>query len=112
MRGMPMLDALRDAGWSVWPFDAPSTHTLVEIYPRLFTGPVVKRDAASRAALLREHDVPVDTAFRNAMVSSEDAFDAGLSALEMSRRVVASPLVHIIDPIARIEGRIWVPGVE
>ncbi len=112
VRGMPMLYALSDAGWSVWPFDAPSTHTLVEIYPRLFTGPVVKRDVTSREAFLTEHDLPVDTAFRNAMCASEDAFDAGISALEMSRRIAVSPLAHIIDPIARIEGRIWVPGAE
>jgi hypothetical protein len=42
LRGIPMLPRLRQAGWSIWPFDPPSLPLLVEIYPRLLTGPVVK----------------------------------------------------------------------
>lgn len=48
IRGMPMLLSLRQAGWAVWPFDARGDHTLVEIYPRLFTGRVIKRSAEAR----------------------------------------------------------------
>ena len=107
---MPMLLALRATGWAVWPFDAPASHTLVEIYPRLFTGPVVKRSAASRDALLVASGIAVDNAFMRMMVDSEDAFDAGLSAIAMSRLIVAAPLAAVTDAVSRIEGRIWVPG--
>ena len=109
VRGMPMLLALRAGGWSVWPFDAPSSHTVVEIYPRIFTGPVVKRSALARESYLAERlhqsSVHVET-----MIASEDAFDAGLSAIAMSTAIVVSPLPIVVDPIARIEGAIWVPG--
>ena len=40
LRGMPVLERLRDAGFSVWPFDAPRWPCVIEIYPRLLTGPV------------------------------------------------------------------------
>ncbi|MBC7843907.1 MAG: hypothetical protein H7099_16415 [Gemmatimonadaceae bacterium] len=111
VRGMPMLLALSDARWAIWPFDAPSSHTIVEIYPRLFTGPVVKREGASRAAFLRANHVHVASAFRHAMQVSEDAFDAGISALVMSQCVPASLPLDVSDPIARMEGRIWAPDV-
>lgn len=111
IRGMPMLLALRDAGWAVWPFDAPSTHTLVEIYPRLFTGPVVKRDATARAAFLIRNYVTDAREFAAAMIESEDAFDAGVSAVRMSEVIHTAPLPTVSDPVSRIEGRIFVPDV-
>jgi hypothetical protein len=80
VRGMPMLIALHEAGWSVWPFHPPSSHTLVEIYPRLFTGPVVKSSPMARSAWLERHGGAVPQAFRAVMERSEDAFDAGISA--------------------------------
>ena len=106
---MPMLLALREAGWAVWPFDAPSSHTLVEIYPRIFTGPVVKSSAGARAEHLARIDRHIAAEFIDAMVRSEDAFDAGLSALAMSAALACEPLPTVADPIARIEGMIWVP---
>jgi hypothetical protein len=105
IRGMPMLLALQQAGWSIWPFDAPSTHTLLEIYPRLFTGPVVKRDPASRSAYLTTQHVTRRKAFINAMAASEDAFDAGVSAVAMSRAATVAPLADVSDAVAQIEGR-------
>ena len=110
IRGMPMLLTLRDAGWAVWPFDPPSTHTLIEIYPRLFTGPVVKRNEAARAAYFAALRNAAHKKFVGEMIASEDAFDAGVSAIEMSRVVTKSPLPHLDDPLTQIEGRIWVPG--
>jgi hypothetical protein len=50
LRGMPLLLQLRRAGFSIWPFDPPRLPMVVEIYPRLLTGPVVK---SSREARLR-----------------------------------------------------------
>jgi hypothetical protein len=110
VRGMPMLLALRARGWSVWPFDAPSSHTVVEIYPRIFTGPVVKRSARARESYLAAEAVRQSSAAVEAMIASEDAFDAGLSAIAMSTAIVMSPLPIMADPISRIEGTIWVPG--
>lgn len=49
LRGMPILKRLRDAGFAVWPFDAPRWPCVVEIYPRLLTGAVNKGSAGARA---------------------------------------------------------------
>jgi hypothetical protein len=93
----------------VWPFDPLSSHTLVEIYPRLFTGPVVKRSREARAGFLAESFPPVSNPLRLAMTESEDAFDAGVSAQRMS---VAFPRAHwpaITNADMQIEGAIWDP---
>lgn len=110
IRGMPMLLELRNAGWAVWPFDARSTHTLVEIYPRLFTGPLVKSRAAARAAALSAYAEAIPARLRTKMRQSEDAFDAGVSALRMSRAIDAHVSWPDITPESRIEGEIWQPG--
>jgi hypothetical protein len=109
IRGMPMLLRLQDAGWAVWPFEAPAAHTLVEIWPRHFTGPVVKRDARRRAELIDREHPGLRADWRRTMTASEDAFDAGLSALGMSRLPIASMLELPVDPRSRIEGRIFEP---
>ncbi|MGA0122870.1 MAG: hypothetical protein ACO3KD_07690, partial [Gaiellales bacterium] len=82
VRGIPHLPVLRDAGWAVWPFDAPGRHTVCEIWPRLFTGPLPKSDPARRAAWLRGHGLSGRLLERSA--ASEDAFDAAASALALS----------------------------
>jgi hypothetical protein len=109
IRGMPMLLTLREAGWAVWPFDAQTSHTLVEIYPRLFTGPVVKRDETARATYIDAHQITAQKKFIRAMIASEDAFDAGVSAIEMSRTVTTAPWPRPDDLHTQLEGRIWVP---
>ena len=81
IRGMPMLLTLRDAGWAVWPFDKPSSHTLVEIWPRHFTGPVIKSSAVHRAHWLQTSIVALRPDWLDLMHRSEDAFDAGVSAI-------------------------------
>ena len=106
IRGMPMLLELQAAGWAVWPFDAAATHTIVEIYPRLFTGAVVKRSADARAGWLEQHLPALATEFRSTMCASEDAFDAGVSALRMTRLDVATALPTTSDPVTRLEGAI------
>jgi hypothetical protein len=52
LRGMRLLHRLRAAGFSIWPFDPPGWPRVVEIYPRLLTGPVNKSSADARAAHL------------------------------------------------------------
>jgi len=110
IRGMPMLLELRAAGWAVWPFDAAATHTIVEIYPRLFTGAVVKSSAQAREAWLEQHLPTLATEFRRLMCASEDAFDAGVSALRMTRLDLATALRTTSDPVTRLEGAICGPG--
>src|SRR5579864_736739 len=47
IRGMPLLHALYSSGASIWPFSdaTASGPTVLEIYPRLMTGPVHKSNA-------------------------------------------------------------------
>ena len=103
IRGMPYLLRLAEAGWSVWPFDEPGRPLAVEIYPRLLTGPVVKRRRAERERAAR--DLPVWA--RERATESEDALDAALSALAMSRATWGLPPAR--DEQERLEGAIWRP---
>ena len=53
IRGFPVLARLRAAGFRIWPFhDVPMLPVAVEIYPRVFTGPVVKSHADARRAFV------------------------------------------------------------
>jgi len=76
----------RTPGFAIWPFDAPARPPVaIEIWPRTFTGPVVKSDAAARATHLDLHLPELAPDLRDAAVGSEDAFDAAVSAVVMSR---------------------------
>jgi hypothetical protein len=102
LRGWPVLRRLRAAGFSIWPFHPPRLPMAVEIFPRLLTGPVVKsrRDARERYLLAR--------GWPPAAAATEDAFDAAVSALVMSRHAAAlAALPPEPDPVIRREGRIW-----
>lgn len=110
VRGMPHLLTLRDAGFAVWPFDRPALPMVVEIYPRALTGPVNKSSAEARRAHLALWDLPADLLAD--AVSSEDAFDAAVSALVMSRHAE-----ELCDPPpphagARLEGAVWLPSAR
>jgi len=110
IRGMPVLRRLRDGGFRVWPFDAAAWPLAVEIYPRWFSGPVRKSDAASRMAHVRRHD-GLMPGHRAAAEASEDAFDAAVSAIAMSRQPADLALFPAArDEMERIEGAIWMPG--
>jgi hypothetical protein len=105
LRGFPLLRRLRAEGFSIWPFDAPRTPVAVEIYPRLLTGPVVKSSRPAREAYLRTRGWPLEPAL------SEDAFDAAVSALVMSRnQTQLASLPREADPVYAREGRIWTAG--
>ena len=80
LRGMPRLARLRDAGCAVWPFDAASAQTVVEVYPAVaVAGAGRVSDASGRRAFLdlRRRGV---TARWPAAVESRDAFDAAVAA--------------------------------
>jgi hypothetical protein len=110
IRGMPHLRRLRQAGFSIWPFDAASAWTVLEIYPRLLTGPVRKSDPAQRARYLEAAPGSVPPRFARSMRHSEDAFDAGISALVMDAHLddLAS-LRPTRDPVVLMEGDVWRP---
>jgi len=102
LRGWPVLRRLRAAGFAIWPFDPPRLPAVVEIFPRLLTGPVVKSRRDARERYLAARGWPAGAAI------TEDAFDAAVSALVMS--VGAAALAALpVEPDASIrrEGRIW-----
>ena len=110
VRGMPLLRRLRAAGFSVWPFDAPALPLVVEIYPRLLTGAVNKSSFACRVNFLRERYPHVDARLGMQAVSSDDAFDAAVSALVMSAHPRGfGRLRQARDPVTVLEGAIWRP---
>jgi hypothetical protein len=117
VRGMPHLRRLRAAGFSIWPFDLASPWTILEIYPRLLTGPVHKSSREQRALYLAEApwagSVALTPAFAASIVESEDAFDAAISALVMGRHLAdladLATLRQSTDPLTLLEGDVWRP---
>jgi hypothetical protein len=112
VRGFPALARLQDAGYSIWPFDAPAPAPVaVEIWPRTFTGPVVKSNWRARAEHLDAHLPGLDRQLRDPAVVSEDAFDAAISAVVMSRHEDAlRALPEPTESEYRREGCVWAPG--
>jgi hypothetical protein len=104
IRGMPLLERLAAAGFAVWPFDAPAARTVVELYPRLLAGAVVKSREDARRAYLRDRFGDEDPGLLERAAGCEDAFDAAVSALVAARHAGALPAVP-----ATVEGRIWTP---
>ena len=111
LRGMRTLHRLRSAGFSIWPFDPPGWPRVIEIYPRLLTGPVVKSNVTGRADYLAAHYPDLDEHTRMRATASEDAFDAAVSALVMAKH--ADQLLSLPpapDRVAVLEGLIWHPS--
>jgi hypothetical protein len=110
VRGMPVLTDLRAAGFAIWPFDAPAWPVVIEIYPRHFTGHVVKSNGAARAVYLTDHWSDMPPTFRDSACQSDDAFDAALTARGMwafRERLASLPMIR--DTTAHLEGVIWDP---
>ncbi len=114
LRGIPFLLELVEARFAIWPFSPVGQCTVVEMYPRMHTGPVVKSNEAARSEYLMRPrmfaDVEISGEILHRAVGSEDAFDALLSAVGMWRRVVAGslpPLPATLPAGAAIEGWIW-----
>lgn len=112
IRGFPILSRLREMNFSIWPFDQPRFPMVVEIYPRLLTGQVRKSQETERIKYLRGPAfAKLPEAVRMSAESSEDAFDALVSAIMMQRHASSfARLVQTSDPIEALEGRIWIPG--
>lgn len=112
LRGMPMLRRLSEGGYRVWPFDRAEPPVLLEIYPRLLTGALVKASPKARAEYLDSRFPQLSGRERSLAVASEDALDAAVSALVLSRQaddVTALPVAT--DPVELLEGRIWCPAL-
>lgn len=104
LRGFPLLRHLRQEGFAIWPFDEPRLPVVVEIFPRLLTGPVIKSCSGARQAYLLRRGWPPEASV------SEDAFDAAVSALVMAAdRDRLASLPAEADAVFRREGRIWQP---
>lgn len=125
LRAMPMLLALRDAGFRIWPYqdaalDAAQPAPLVlEMYTRLLTGPVAKSNPGARRAYLlaRRRAEPDYAALPRPVLArayaGEDAFDALVCAIEIARhRAELPPLRATADPQSLLEGITWRPGVQ
>ena len=110
IRGMPHLATLRAAGFSIWPFHEVKLPLVVEIYPRLLTGPVNKSDLSARKALLASGFPEIDDGLADEAASTDDAFDAAISAVVMDRHMdEISSLTASRDPTELLEGRMWWP---
>lgn len=110
LRGMVSLWQMHVMGVKVWPFEEAGAITAVEIYPRVLTGPVVKSSAAERARYL-ERWPGLDPVMRERAASTEDAFDAAVSALVMwAHRDELAALRGPRDDIDAVEGAIWTPA--
>ncbi|WP_133826494.1 hypothetical protein [Actinomycetospora succinea] len=110
LRGMPHLARLRAAGLAVWPFDDAGAATLMEIYPRVHTGPVVKRSPAARREAAGS-DPRIPAALLDDVVATEDAFDAAFSALAMAEHLDELGSLRAAPPERpeAIEGALWRP---
>lgn len=106
LRGMRALLALRAAGVAIWPWDVPGAATAGEIYPRLATGAVVKRDARARHALVTSLAARIAPPLRDAAAASEDALDAACAALALGATLAHGWPTAPDDADARLEG--WI----
>ena len=111
LRGMPILKRLREAGFAVWPFDEARFPLVVEIYPRVLTGPVRKGSADGRREYLDANHPGLRDETREAAVRSDDAFDALVSALVMAEHERDFPSLPALDGAQWLEGVIWRPGI-
>jgi hypothetical protein len=108
LRGMPILQRLREAGFSIWPFDPPGRPAVVEIYPRALTGHVNKSSGEERRQYLKQRFPDLAERHIRTAGSCEDAFDAAVSVLVMEKR--SDELVNLPQAIDRcdlLEGKIW-----
>ena len=109
IRGMALLARLRREGFSIWPFDRAGWPRAVEIYPRLLTGPVTKSVRSARTDYLARLGWPADPVLRERAASTEDAFDAAISALGMDEHQEDLAAPPPVPEIAALEGWIWRP---
>jgi len=104
--GMAALHRLAGAGFRIWPFDPSGLPLVVEIFPRVLTGPVHKNSPSERERYLAA--VPMRPDLGRLAAASEDAFDAAISAVVMAARVDELRALPGAPGYA-LEGKIWQP---
>ena len=110
---MPVLERLREAGFSVWPFDSARFPLVVEIWPRIFMGNLDKSSRNARHSYLATHFAHLEERSRLAAEESDDAFDALVSAMEMNRHSESfGELANDPDSTRLLEGEIWRPSLK
>jgi hypothetical protein len=109
IRGMPWLAELRQRGFSIWPF-AAGRPLAVEIWPRALTGAVVKSRRAARADFLARRTPELREPLLGVAASTEDVFDAAVSAIVMARNAAGLAALRS-EPKYALEGRIWHPEI-
>ena len=109
IRGMPFLSRMRREGCAIWPFDDPRDPLVIEIYPRILTGPVVKSSHEDRSAYLNRWPA-LTTDIISRAVASEDAFDALVSTMVMDAHINEIRSLGVGDDLSRLEGEIWIPS--
>ena len=113
LRGLPFLRQLHEAGFSIWPFDPPGWPLVVEIYPRLLTGPINKSSQAARLEYLVSRGFNLGPEMLADAASCDDAFDAVVSSMRMAEQwEQLAELNPTQDQHLRLEGIIWHPGWE
>jgi hypothetical protein len=108
LRGMPTLTRLRKAGFAVWPFDPWRSPVVVEVWPRLAIGPLVKSSPAARGGWVRTRRGRLSPGAAAAARHSPDALDAAAAALWLADHPFPGPAAD--DPVVDREG--WIAGVE
>lgn len=106
--GMQALHRLATAGFRIWPFDPAALPLVVEIFPRVLTGPVRKNSQGERERYLAA--IPMRSDIRRLAAAGEDAFDAAVSALVMAAGVKELPELPE-GPDYALEGKIWQPRI-
>jgi hypothetical protein len=80
------------------------------IYPRGLTGAEHKSSQAAREEYVQGRNLIDSGTIWTRVASSEDAFDATVSALVMwEHRAQLAELVNQSDHVSRLEGAIWYP---
>jgi hypothetical protein len=110
LRGIPFLSNLSSANFAVWPFQLPQLPLVIEIYPRILTGAVIKSNQSARRTYLDNRYPDLDSKHRIAAEGSEDAFDALVSALVMHEHLRGiNDLPPATGDMSQLEGSIWMP---
>ncbi len=115
-RGAGRLLELQGKGWSIWPFDPPSDHTIVEVFPKayrsLVVGSQLSLDPSARrdvtlSAMNRE--LHMDPEVLRTLEEDLAALDAMLAAWLLWRE---DPMLPDLsgDATAMVEGQIWLPS--
>ena len=115
IRGLPRLARLQKAGAAIWPFDVPKPDgpNVIEIYPRLYYGSAVTKNMSvrgwnSRKSYLERHYAHIEPYWKDAMIGSDYAFDAGISALVMSAHAMKLQDLERATQLPKLlEGEIW-----